>query len=476
MTSSACSCGVADGRRYIWPPVVPEPVCFECYLRALGHDGAIPESEDARMGLVRSLLERHREADLERRRQTAPADTAALLGDLRAFITSYVVLPCREAADLLALWTLHTWAFEAAFATPYLRITSATPDSGKTLLLEVLAALTRNGWHAVNPSTAVLYRKIDAHAPTLLLDEIDNYPVSDRRDALSVLNAGYKRGATVDRCKENGDLQSFACYCPKAYAGLDDGPLVATLLSRSITIRLERKRPSEHVDMWIGPLCEPKAVPLRERCAAWADLHFDTLRTAHPELPAELANRAAEVWWALLAISDQAAGDWPARARRAARTLATGGDAHDDVPQLTMLLADVREAFGTDHAIFTERLLSQLNAIEERPWGSRRRGEGLDARGLAAMLRPLKIKPRTIGSGEGSAKGYRFDQFADAFGRYLVSPSQASEASHPNAHGAGDATDATGATDNSERTDNGAPATPEQEDLFERLNAYGDQP
>ena len=42
---------------------------------------------------------------------------------------------------------------------------------------------------------AVLYRKIDRHSATLLLDEMDNYPLDDRRDALSVLNAGYKRGA-----------------------------------------------------------------------------------------------------------------------------------------------------------------------------------------------------------------------------------------------------------------------------------------
>jgi hypothetical protein len=124
----------------------------------------------------------------------------------------------------------------------------------------------RRGWHAINPSVAVLYRKIDRDAPTLLLDELDNYPLDERRDALAVLNAGYKRGARVDRCKENGELQSFSCYCPKAYAGIDSRQLVDTLLSRSITIRLERRLPTEPVEMWIGQLTEHQAVPLRERC------------------------------------------------------------------------------------------------------------------------------------------------------------------------------------------------------------------
>jgi putative DNA primase/helicase len=109
------------------------------------------------------------------------------------------VLPSQRVADLLALWILHTHTHEMAWATPYLRITSATAESGKTLLMEILAELTRRGWHAINPSVAVLYRKIDRDAPTLLLDEMDNYPLDDRRDALAVLNAGYKRGAKVDR-------------------------------------------------------------------------------------------------------------------------------------------------------------------------------------------------------------------------------------------------------------------------------------
>ena len=93
-----------------------------------------------------------------------------LLDALAGFITRFVVLPSEPVADLLALWIFHTHAHEAAWATPYLRITSATPESGKTMLMEILAELTQRGWHAVNPSVAVLYRKIDRDRPTLLLD------------------------------------------------------------------------------------------------------------------------------------------------------------------------------------------------------------------------------------------------------------------------------------------------------------------
>lgn len=216
---------------------------------------------------------------------SGPVDGAELLVSLARFIDRFMVLPSRAVAVLLALWVLHTHAFAAAWATPYLRIVSATPECGKSLLTEILAVLTRRGWYAVVPSTAVLYRKIARDRPSLFIDEMDNYPLEDRRDALAVLNAGYKRGAMVPRCTEAGQLQEFDCFCPKAYAGLGERQIVDTLLSRSITIRLEKRLASEPVEMWLAPECEPQAVTLRERCEQWAAQNTDELRALRPTTP-----------------------------------------------------------------------------------------------------------------------------------------------------------------------------------------------
>lgn len=380
-------------------------------------------------------------------RTRAAIDGAELLDELAAFIQRFQVLPSREVADLLALWVLHSHSFEAAWATPYLRITSAAPESGKTQLLEILATLVRRGWHAVNPSVAVLYRKIDRQTPTLLLDEMDNYPVEERRDALSVLNAGYKRGATIDRCRENGDLESFSAYCPKAYAGLDKHQLVDTLLSRSITIRLEKRLPSESVEMWIGQLTEHQAEPLRVRCEVWADQNLSTLAGFEPELPEGLINRAAEVWWALLAIADVVGGDWPARARHAATVLSTGGDDRDGRTEQILLLADLHAAFAERDTLTTAELLATLNRIDESPWGARRRGEGLDARGLAKLLRPFGIRSRTVRVGDKTAKGYHLEQFEGAFARHLREASQGSQPSQPAPGLEPDVTEVTDVTD-----------------------------
>jgi hypothetical protein len=359
-----------------------------------------------------------------------PVDGAELLDAIADFIERFMVLPSRRVADLLALWILHSHSFDAAWATPYLRITSATPECGKSLLMEILAVLARHGWYAVNPSVAVLYRKIARDQPTLLLDELDNYPLDDRRDALAVLNAGYRRGAMVPRCTESGELQEFSVFCPKAYAGLDERQIVDTLLSRSITIRLEKRLAREVVEMWLAPICEPQATPLRERCGEWAAQNTDTLRGLEPELPAGMVNRRAEVWWALLAVADHAGGDWPARARLAADELSSGGDDTDAVPDQVRLLMDIRDSFGEGDAISTASLIGKLNDIEESPWGARRRGEGLDARGLARMLRPFKIRPRSVRA-EGGSKGYRIEQFDDVVARHLPEAAQAAQAAQP---------------------------------------------
>jgi hypothetical protein len=358
-------------------------------------------------------------------------DGAELLEEIKDFIGRFVVLPSEEVGDLLVLWVLHTHVIDAAYATPYLRIVSATANSGKTLLLEVLASLVCRSWYTVNPSDAVLYRKIDQRKPTLLLDEFDNYPLEDRKAALSVLNSGYKRGATVDRCADKGALETFSCYCPKAYAGLDVRQMPDTLLSRSITIRLETKLATERVEMWIAQLSEPQAEPLRERCEMWAELHVEPLVPLRPQLPPGMVNRAAEVWWILLNIADLIGGDWPARARASWAVLSTGGDETDDVDDSILLLSDIRDALGGEITISSTMLCNALNEQEESPWGSYHLDKGIGPRDLARMLRPFKIRPKDVRVGEKSLKGYHREQFENVWLRHLPEGRQGRQGRQP---------------------------------------------
>jgi Protein of unknown function (DUF3631) len=225
-------------------------------------------------------------------------DPTAPLDDVVRFIRRYVVI-ARVAADFLGLWVLHTHAFEAAVTTPYVRVLSAERESGKTRLLEVLALLVRRGWLEINTTAAVVFRGIDSEAPTLLLDEIDQMPFSDRRDLLAVLNAGYRIGAKVHRVEgdKTRELRSFDVFCPKAFAGLNNGQLPDTLRSRSVHVRLERRLPDdEPIERFHYRVVEPEAESLRERIEAWALANLDALTDMEPALPDELSDREQEVW------------------------------------------------------------------------------------------------------------------------------------------------------------------------------------
>jgi len=99
---------------------------------------------------------------------------------------------------VLSLWVAHTHAFLAADCTPYLAITSAEKQSGKTRLLEVLENLVANPWMTGQVTAAVLARKIgDKLPPTLLLDESDAAFKGEKEyvEALrGILNTGYRKG------------------------------------------------------------------------------------------------------------------------------------------------------------------------------------------------------------------------------------------------------------------------------------------
>jgi hypothetical protein len=113
--------------------------------------------------------------------------------------------------------------------------------------------------------------------------------------------------------------------------------------------------------------------------------------------------------------------------------LSTGGDDRDRDEEKIQLLADIAEAFDGHETIHTATLLERLNAVEESPWGGKRRGEGLDGRGLAHLLRPFNIHPRQVRVGEVTKKGYQLEWFEDAFARYLPDGKQGKQGKQPSA-------------------------------------------
>jgi hypothetical protein len=347
---------------------------------------------------------------------------------------AFVALPSPAASSALALWVVHTWAFAGAHATPYLVVVSPERRTGKTRLLEVLELIVRRPWRAASASEAALFRRIALDAPALMLDEIDAIfgSASERTEPLrAVLNAGNRPGASVARCVGQAEkrVEDFSVYCPKVLAGIDSGRLPDTITDRAVVIHMKRRHAGESVERLRSHKAEADAAPLRDDLAAWAAHHSPRLAEAEPELPDPLNDRAADSWEPLFAIADEAGGEWPDLTRAAAVELTNADD--DEATRGAQVLRAMRNAMNGHDVIATAELLEAINADDELPFGGWRDGRGLDARGLARLVRPYGVRPRSIRVEDATPKGYRRDDLREVWERYLPTPPEAQHAPQP---------------------------------------------
>lgn len=360
-----------------------------------------------------------------------PARLGDLLTRVEAFIARFVDTSTDNRAAVAA-WVVHTWAIEAAYATPYMHVTAPEKNSGKSTLVEVCGALVREPIGGASMSAAALYRIIDAGSPTILLDELDTVfgkrrEASESAEALrGVLNAGYHRGAMAHavRVERNGGRQEakrFSCFAPKMLAG--NGALPDTLASRSIPLRMLRAAPGT-VEPFEPDLLAEELTELREAVAAIAEASLDRLRAVRRSVSVPDAmrdGRHRQMWRPLFAIGDVAGEPWATRLREVALRLMGGQAEHAEGASVRVLRA-VRDAFtlaGEDR-LPTARLLTLLHDDEGSGLGEWNDGQGIRSRELARHLREFGIGPGTIRLPDGTTpKGYPRDRFEDAFRRYL---------------------------------------------------------
>jgi putative DNA primase/helicase len=333
-----------------------------------------------------------------------PVDGARLLHELHALFGRFVVLP-KWSSEALALWTLHTYAFQCRDVSTYIGLESPEKRCGKTTLLTVLSELVNRPVVAANISSSVLFRVIEEMRPTLLIDEADTF-LQGNDEMRGILNSGYTRKTAYvvrvanqsrpaqsprdDGAELPGEhpgpgpasrLVRFSCWCPKIMAAI--GRLPETLADRCIVIKMQRKAG--------GEVCERlknlDATLLRRQCVRFASDHAETIAAARPELPPSLNDRAGDIWEPLLALAGVAGGPWPDLARQAAGHLTAG--AAESSP-ITSLLIDIALRFirtGGDR-FFSRDLLAVLNNLPDRPWSPLRGGREVSELWLSQQLRP----------------------------------------------------------------------------------------
>lgn len=355
--------------------------------------------------------------------QAGSIDGEDLFDRIHAFLRRFVLYPSDTSSIAHVLWIGHTHLMDAWFTTPRLAILSPEPGSGKSRLLEITALLVPRPLLSVKSSPAYVLRKIadQENRPTILYDEIDSIFGPNARgneDLRAMINAGYRRGATVGRCyTEKGKVlvQDLATYGAIAMGGLGDLP--DTITSRSIVISMRKRAPGESVEAFRPRRHEAEGNALHDELASWAETVFGTAALTEPVMPEGIADRNEDVWSPLLTVAELAGGRWPELAKDAAIAFVQAAKA-DSQPSLgVQLLADIRRCFGEDDSLPSQELVERLLADEEAPWGDLR-GKRLDPRRLARMLSQYGIKSTGLRVGDSTPKGYKREAFHDAWTRY----------------------------------------------------------
>ena len=312
-----------------------------------------------------------------------PVDGTLLLNEIAGILRRFVVLP-KWAPEALALWVVHTYAYDLREVSTYVGVESPEKRCGKTTLLSVLSEMVNRPVVAANISSPAFFRVIEEARPTLVIDEADTW-LQGNDELKGILNSGYTRktafvvrvaqwGRSGEPGREMRDrgrmgLVRYSCWCPKVMAAI--GQLPDTLADRCILIRMQRKGGREACER----LRSLAVLALRRQCARFVQDNARGIAEARPELPAGLNDRAGDIWEPLLALADLAGGDWPGWARAAALELTA---LSQETNPIGSLLLDMFIVFQLANAAkaSSRYLARELNTIEDRPWGGNCSGAG----------------------------------------------------------------------------------------------------
>ena len=264
-----------------------------------------------------------------------PVSGDRLAETLAVVVKQYLVLS-DAAADVIALWVMHTWCVNAFTMSPRLAITSPTKGCGKTTVLRLLNHIARRAKRAGSISPSALFRTIEQFQPTILLDETEKY-IEHGSDLHALLNEGHCKGGSVLRVLgEKLELREFSVFGAMAFAR--NGRLPDDLEQRSIVIEMQRRRADED----LAELRDDRSEQLQQiakMCVRWADDYAGSVTDCDPEM--EMINRNRDNWRPLFAIADMCGEDWPDRIREAAANLAPRESETFGI----MLLADIKMLF-----------------------------------------------------------------------------------------------------------------------------------
>lgn len=348
-----------------------------------------------------------------------PVNPVELLNTINATVKRFII--CDDAtAHAATLWIVFSWLIDHAEVAPIAIITAPEKRCGKSQFLDLISRLSRKPLVASNISPPAVFRVIEAHRPTLFIDECDTF-LRDNEELRGVINSGHTRQSAyvIRTTGDDHEPKQFSTWSAKVLCGI--GAMPETLMDRAIVLELRRKLATESVER-LRHAERGLFDRLARKLARFADDFAGQITALRPSLPDELNDRAQDNWEVLLQIADFAGGHWPKTARTAALKISAEKEQMQSVS--VELLGDIQDVFTAKRTprISTADLIEALINDGELSWATYNRGKPLSFKQLAKRLKEFGIQSKDIKMFGHVKKSFELTQFADAFSRYL-SPS-----------------------------------------------------
>lgn len=334
-------------------------------------------------------------------------------------LNRHLILP--NGADVaITLWIMASYTIDSFRIFPKLCLSSPEKRCGKTTTLEVIQSFSNRGLPASNVSASVIFRVINRWKPTLLIDEADTF-INSNEELRGIINSGHtKSQAYVLRNDRIGDEfipNKYSTWSPMVIAMIKKPP--STIIDRSVMIELQRKKlaekterlPRDHIDL---------NEKYRAELMQWASDNHSLLKKLRPAVPELNNDRAMDNWEPLFAVAEVIG--WNEAAKES--FIALNVESENEKAIETKLLEDIKEAFGNKERLFSSELVKILVSDEDNIWCEWRHGQPMTANSLSRLLKPYKVKPKTIRINIERKKGYELKQFEEVFGRYLDKATQ----------------------------------------------------
>ena len=347
-----------------------------------------------------------------------PVNGAEVLNEVLAQLQAHVIAPI-ETLHTASLWVCMTWLSDVATVLPVALITAPEKNCGKSTLLNAMAKMSKSALITSNMTSAVLFRLIDKHAPSLFIDEVDTF-LRDNIELGGILNSGHTKDlAYVMRCEgDNFEPVRFSTWCPKALSGISASNISGTLSSRSIILTMRRKQAGESAQN-IRHTAPETFIDIKRKLARWADDNAGAFSQLHPVIEG-LNNREQDNYEPLLAIAMLAGGEWVQHLEHACNASRQNNEESKSIG--VELLEACKQIFEINHVdkIRSTTLLEHLLKDDEAVFASYNRGKPMTIRQMAKRLGDYKIQPKLLRFGyENPARGYTLESFEEAFKTYL---------------------------------------------------------